>query len=592
MNDSNPQDQAQGPAVDGQFSQTVPLGEAIPLVVAPAVGETAAKTVSPFWQSLDAKADWLSDYVNPIVVKEIRQALKSRAFVLTFSAVLLFAWSWSIFGIALRAPSIYYVPSGRYMLLGYFVIMLLPLVLVIPFATFRSLAAEREDGTYELLSITNLKPWQVVLGKLSGAILQIAIFLSALSPCLAITYFLRGIDIFMILLFIGATTLASILLCGFALVVAAQARQQRFQTASAIALLFVLSVASFACGSAGFGMIISGVVADIRSPLTWIGIAMAVSMWACLLSLFVLGAAASITFPSDNRATPLRVAILVTHAVWFGWITFIWQFNEFDEEVLYAYVMPSLLFWWLAAAHTTGESTRLTPRVRRGLPESFLGRIFGTLFFPGRGIGYFFVLGNLITMLILTAVLENQSRGSDNIWFTAFMGCCYVTAYVGLANLIMRASARGGREGSLRGFSINLALIWFGAFIPLSIQWSYQRIYGQGYHPMQASNVVWSMAEITDGSLGDILSLQGGIFRVPLLVSFAALVMLVVNFALAAREMLAARAPVPVRVMQEQVSLRGQPPIEAGPQSPWDDVRAPSTAETTAADDEAQPSEG
>jgi hypothetical protein len=154
----------------------------------------------------------------------------------------------------------------------------------------------------------------------------------------------------------------------------------------------------------------------------------------------------------------------------------------------------------------------------------------------------------------------------------------------------MRASARGGREGSLRGFSINLALILFGAFIPLSFQWSYQRIYGPEYHPMQASNVVWSMVEITDGSLGDILSLQGGVFMVPLLVSFAALVMLVVNFAFAAREMLAARAPVPVRVMQEQVSLRGEPPIEAGPQSPWDDVRAPSTAKTTAADDEAQPS--
>lgn len=535
-----------------------------------------------FWERLDAELDWFSDKVNPILVKETRQALKSRGFILTFAAVLICAWGWSIFGIAIRSPSIYYVPGGRYMLLGYFVIMMVPLILVVPFATFRSLAAEREDGTYELLSITDLRPWQVVLGKLLSAVLQVAIYLSALSPCLAITYFLRGIDIFLIVLFIGGTALLSILLCALALVVAAQSRP-RFQTVSAILLLVALLAAGFVGGSAGIGIIVSGVVADIRGPQTWIGIAMALSIWSCLLSLLVLSAAASITFKSDNRTTPLRVAMLVTHAVWFGWITYIWQFAEYEDDVIYAYVIPAIIFWWLVGAFTTGESTVLTPRVRRGLPQSFLGRMLGTLFFPGRGIGYFFVIGNLVTMLILTAVLESQSRGSDNIVITAFMGLCYVAAYVGLVNLIMRLSARVGREGGARGLFANAALVAFGVFIPLSIQWSDQRVFGTDYHLVQASNVFWTMVECTDGSLQEILTPQaanGAVFLVPLVVAFAASSMLVVNFVLACREMVTDHAPVPARVEEEKILLRGEEVAKQPPQSPWDEAAASLAPET------------
>ena len=534
--------------------------------------EQTPSASSPFWTALERKADRFSDYMNPILVKEIRQALKGRAFSVTFSAVLLLAWSWSIFGVAIRAPSIYYVPGGRYMLLGYFVIALLPLILVVPFATYRSLAAEREDGTYELLSITDMRPWQVVLGKLSGAILQIAIYLSALSPCLAITYFLRGIDIFMILLFIGALALISIALSALALVVAAQSRQRRYQAASAIALLMVLVAVGFACGSAGFGIIISGVIADIRNSFTWIGIAMAVSMWSCLLSLLVLGAAASITFPSDNRATPIRIAMLATHAIWFGWVTFIWQSAEFEEEVLYAYAFPVLIFWWIAGSHCTGESTELTPRVRRGLPKSALGRMLGTLFFPGRGIGYFFVIANLATMVILTVVLESQSQEREGVSTLAFLGLLYVAAYVGTANLILRASAKAGFQGSIRGYFANIALVAFGVFIPLSIQWSYPRVFTRNYHPIQASNPFWTIVEIGDSSFEDFLAMAPNTYLAPLIVFVTALLILLVNFVFASREIMAARAVVPVRVEQEQMTLRGEEPGAELPQSPWDDA--------------------
>ena len=54
----------------------------------------------------------LGDRFNPIVVKEVRQALKSRQFVVTFLLLLLAAWAGSIFGVSYLGESIDYGSSG------------------------------------------------------------------------------------------------------------------------------------------------------------------------------------------------------------------------------------------------------------------------------------------------------------------------------------------------------------------------------------------------------------------------------------------------------------------------------------------------
>ena len=82
-----------------------------------------------------------SDWINPILVKEARQALKSKQFVITFTLVLICGWGWSLLGVAALQEGVYYAPSGPYMLVGYFWVLAFPLLLIVPFAAFRSLAA-------------------------------------------------------------------------------------------------------------------------------------------------------------------------------------------------------------------------------------------------------------------------------------------------------------------------------------------------------------------------------------------------------------------------------------------------------------------
>ena len=111
---------------------------------------------------------------------------------------------------AVAGPRIYYGARGPEIFVGYYLILAFPLTIIVPFGAFRSLAAEREDRTYELLSISALTARQMIGGKLGSAIVQMLVYLSAISPCMAFTYLLRGIDFLTIGLFLVYTVLASV----------------------------------------------------------------------------------------------------------------------------------------------------------------------------------------------------------------------------------------------------------------------------------------------------------------------------------------------------------------------------------------------
>lgn len=514
-----------------------------------------------------------SDRLNPILVKEARQALKSRVFAVTFISVLLLAWAWSIFGVALQSPGIYYAPGGAYLLMGYLMIMALPLIVVVPAASFRSMAAEREDGTFELVSITNLKPWQLITGKLSSALLQILIYLSALAPCMAFTYFLRGVDIFMISLMLVVGVMESLGLSSLALLMASQTRPQRMQTVASVVLLLLLVGVAIATCSIEFGVLSSGLSIPVRDPRSWVVATAVITMWGCGLCLLVLAAAAAVTFASDNHATKLRIAALVTHAIWFGWMTWVWQTVEHEASIVYMYLMPTTVFWWFCGSCMSGEPTKLTPRVRRTLPSTSLGRMFGMLFFPGRGLGYFFAVGNVLTMVGVSALVAYVSDGrhGDEVITTSVLCAGYVIGYLGMGNLLMRCLGKYHRDGAFRGVLMNLLLLVFGILVPLTIHMSYPRTFGTEYNVIEISNVIWTTYECVDGDIGLTPTAQW--FPIPYLVVAFALIMMLVNLLLAAREMNIGKMAVPQRVEREIASLVSSPATAAAT-SPWDEPQA------------------
>src|SRR6187549_967380 len=88
------------------------------------------------WQQFEALLDRLGDRLNPILVKEARQAMKSRQFVITFSLLLIFGWLWTVLFISFGVPAIFYAPVGPGVLAGYYLVLSVPLLIVVPYAAF------------------------------------------------------------------------------------------------------------------------------------------------------------------------------------------------------------------------------------------------------------------------------------------------------------------------------------------------------------------------------------------------------------------------------------------------------------------------
>ena len=107
----------------------------------------------------------LGDRFNPIVVKEVRQALKSRQFVVTFLLLLLAAWAGSIVGVSVLGESIDYGSPAVIFYAGFLFALCAASLVIVPFSTFRSIVEERTETTLELLQITALSPVQIVRGK-------------------------------------------------------------------------------------------------------------------------------------------------------------------------------------------------------------------------------------------------------------------------------------------------------------------------------------------------------------------------------------------------------------------------------------------
>lgn len=143
--------------------------------------------------AFDRLAERLADRVNPIIVKELRQGLRTRVFWVFFSLMLVSCLFISLFAFA--ASSGIADQAGKTTFIAYFVCLGFVQFFVIPYAAYRSMAREAEDETWVLLTLTGLGPRRILAGKLGSSVLQGILYASAATPFLLFSYFLNGIDL-------------------------------------------------------------------------------------------------------------------------------------------------------------------------------------------------------------------------------------------------------------------------------------------------------------------------------------------------------------------------------------------------------------
>jgi hypothetical protein len=462
------------------------------------------------------------------------------------------------------------------MLFAYYVILAFPLTIVVPFSAFRSLAAEREDNTYDLLSITTLKPRHIISGKLGSAIAQMAVYLSAVTPCLAFTYLLRGVDAPMIAVLLAFTILGSLGLSMFGLGLATICHQRYAQVFVSVA--FVAGLVGVFWGviwEDGLALeFIQHSYQYLGDRWFWIGSLAWLTMYLTTFALAFFAAAGMITFTSENRSTPLRIGMLLQQAAGLSWIAGIWISKNYD--IMAVLVMSALAgaYWFVMGSLLTSERPKMSQRMRRSLPQSFLGRVFLTWFNPGPASGYMFVVANAtaILLLMLVAVAIGVKAGAVNPWSpkpertvqVIIVGWGYLVAYLGLGLLIISAVRRVAKVTMIASILIQFLLVFAGSALPWTIQMMSAELRDMGY----------TFLQITNPFAAFYFTLEGGISQPQMVklistVMAAAACVLLLNLPGVISELCQVRIAPPPRVAEDERQLHPPPPLQ--PTSPWEE---------------------
>ncbi len=286
-------------------------------------------TTTPWFEAV-------SERINPIIVKELRQGLRTRVFWVCFSLLLaaclvlaLGAWAGSLDG-GMRE-------SGQEFFFGFFICLGAVQFFIIPYTAYRSLAREREEETWVLLSLTGLGARRVLRGKVGSYLVQAGLYGSAVLPFLLFSYYLNGIDLPTILLVSGlGFTWMLFLTC--AAVCAATMGEGRIIRA----LLHFLVLGSLLLATATAYGAVGGIVFDGNSlSRDELWNAVGISLWLMLSYGFLLyeAAAAQLALSTEDTARGPRLALIVQTAGSAALFAYAWFDVGREREAAFVAIM-------------------------------------------------------------------------------------------------------------------------------------------------------------------------------------------------------------------------------------------------------------
>ncbi len=132
-------------------------------------------------------ADWLS----PMLVKELRQGMRTRVFVLTF--MLLQALMLLNVVLSLASASRSLATSGNTIV--FWLMIAVPVVLVLPLSGLSAVSSEMKSNTLELIFLTRLSATRILFGKWFAIVAQTALFILAVLPYVVLRYFIGGVNL-------------------------------------------------------------------------------------------------------------------------------------------------------------------------------------------------------------------------------------------------------------------------------------------------------------------------------------------------------------------------------------------------------------
>lgn len=343
----------------------------------------------------------IDNFLNPIIVKELRQVVRGKFF---WGVLVLFlGFQCAVLSLSLADRNFNNVNSGAETLTFLFGILFLGCFALIPLYSGFRFAKERGENTEELLFITTITPHSIIGGKFAAAMAFVLLIFSAFAPFMAMTFFLSGVDLPLLFLIL----MLGLLIC-------------------AAGTMLQLALGSLARDGHIFNLLRGGgLFIQISLFFTIIGtvneilrfganrtfgeffnqaIVTAVFFIGGLIYLLYLGASAVVSPPGTNIMLPVRK--FLTRFWIISLVTMIYWASLVGVEILFAWGFTTVLIMQSLILIAVSERDYLTRRVARELPKGILARRIGFLMSSGAAGGLLWSTLMIVLTVVAVTVLS------------------------------------------------------------------------------------------------------------------------------------------------------------------------------------------
>ena len=338
----------------------------------------------------EALAKRMADFsprLSPMLVKELRQGMRTNMFVIAF--ILLHSFMILCLLTAISSP-------GSADADGFFWFVIITVLLFVqPLRGFNALSSEYQLNTIDLIHMTRLNGWRITLGKWTALNAQGMLFVTGVLPYLVIRYFLGNVDFIVDLVAIAMIGLGSAL--ATAITIGCSAFPNiLLRGAAAIGLAILMT-------ALGAGVADELLYSSAPGAVGWqfLSLMALIGVFGCYY--FLAFGASRIAPLSENHATRKRLATLLAVALCCTFAIF-----NYDSDIVFVFICVALA---TATIDALTEPLPVFPRVLAPFSKNDVTRFLALFLTPGWISGLFFFLLSS-AMLLGFVFLSNGISGT------------------------------------------------------------------------------------------------------------------------------------------------------------------------------------
>ncbi|WP_395750308.1 hypothetical protein [Prosthecobacter sp.] len=366
-----------------------------------------------------------SDRFSPIVVKELRQGLRTRFFtssLIFFHTLIILLLVTATLDVPIEAVNgIFWGIAG------------LMLLVVLPLRGFGSLHSEAADGTLDMLTLTSIQSFRILSGKWAALCSQSLLVAGSILPYMVARYFFGGVEI------IRELVALLILLLGSGIITAGLLAFSS-QTSLVLRIFLTLCIGAGAMPLGFFTAYLvsasdaDSMVRDFFSLTFWeqfgiIGGILAVVVY--VIYYFLALGSSRIAPPSENHSTFKRLVALAAHGALLVTGLLLACFNKDPEVAMWTFIPLLFLTLIVCMDVMTEEMPRFPNALAFPARRGPLERLAAQVLHPGWVSGVWFAAILTGMAMLLISVITLRSRHWD--WDDGpplYMFCMFCAAFV------------------------------------------------------------------------------------------------------------------------------------------------------------------